>query len=82
MKCQHASCAGKGWHDLRDLAEPGWRDREPIEAVNDPDRLARLFLERECLHPDGFTLRSYQGDWYAWNVITYVRFLRASWTSG
>jgi hypothetical protein len=26
-KCQHASCAGKKWHDLRDLKEPGWRDK-------------------------------------------------------
>lgn len=25
--CHHASCADKGWHDLRDLVEPGWRER-------------------------------------------------------
>lgn len=25
--CFHESCKGKGWHDLRDLWEPGWRDR-------------------------------------------------------
>jgi hypothetical protein len=25
--CQHNGCKGKGWHDLRDLFEPGWRDR-------------------------------------------------------
>jgi hypothetical protein len=23
--CQHASCDGKGWHELRDRYEPGWR---------------------------------------------------------
>ena len=25
--CQHDGCQGKGWHDLRDLYEPGWRQR-------------------------------------------------------
>jgi hypothetical protein len=24
--CLHDSCAGKNWHDLRDLYEPGWRE--------------------------------------------------------
>lgn len=27
--CHHNGCRGKGWHDLRDVYEPGWRqDRE------------------------------------------------------
>jgi hypothetical protein len=25
--CHHNGCEGKGWHDLRDVVEPGWRDR-------------------------------------------------------
>lgn len=25
--CHHNSCAGKAWRDLRELVEPGWRDR-------------------------------------------------------
>lgn len=25
--CKHNSCANKGWHDLRDVVEPGWRDK-------------------------------------------------------
>jgi putative DNA primase/helicase len=25
--CHHNGCAGKGWHDLRDKVEPGWRDK-------------------------------------------------------
>ncbi|HEX8915060.1 MAG TPA: hypothetical protein VF796_22100, partial [Humisphaera sp.] len=25
--CHHNGCAGRGWHDLRDRWEPGWRDR-------------------------------------------------------
>ena len=26
--CHHHGCQGKGWHDLRDAIEPGWRDRQ------------------------------------------------------
>ncbi|MDP2601894.1 MAG: hypothetical protein Q8S00_04795 [Deltaproteobacteria bacterium] len=25
--CHHNGCAGKGWHDLRDIVEPGWREK-------------------------------------------------------
>jgi AAA domain len=25
--CHHARCAGKGWHDLREIVEPGWRSK-------------------------------------------------------
>jgi hypothetical protein len=25
--CHHDGCAGKGWHELRDRFEPGWRER-------------------------------------------------------
>src|ERR1051326_7465415 len=25
--CQHTGCADRGWHDLRDVIEPGWRDK-------------------------------------------------------
>ncbi len=46
--CFHESCKGKGWHDLRDLWEPGWRDRAARAAaeghVGQPagSRLARI----------------------------------------
>ena len=30
--CQHNGCSGKGWHDLRDVMEPGWRERRTGEA--------------------------------------------------
>jgi len=26
--CHHNGCNGKGWRDLRDIAEPGWRQRQ------------------------------------------------------
>lgn len=25
--CHHNGCQGKGWHELRDVVEPGWRER-------------------------------------------------------
>lgn len=25
--CHHNSCQGNGWHELRDICEPGWRDK-------------------------------------------------------
>jgi hypothetical protein len=31
--CHHNSCAEKGWHDLRDSVEPGWRDRKQPSAA-------------------------------------------------
>ena len=27
--CHHAQCDGKGWNELRDVIDPGWREREP-----------------------------------------------------
>ncbi len=31
--CHHNGCAGRGWHELRDLVEPGWRVRPLREPV-------------------------------------------------
>jgi hypothetical protein len=33
--CHHNGCANKGWHDLRDLVEPGWRARKPTFVGSD-----------------------------------------------
>ena len=37
--CHHNGCADKGWHDLRDVVEPGWRERKaqalPLKASAD-----------------------------------------------
>jgi hypothetical protein len=33
--CHHNHCAGKGWHELRDLVEPGWREaRDPYAGLD------------------------------------------------
>jgi hypothetical protein len=46
--CQHDGCQGKGWHDLRDVYEPHWRQRRgdtPKIAVPEglPPAIARAF---------------------------------------
>jgi hypothetical protein len=28
--CHHSSCQGKGWYELRDILEPGWREKRKI----------------------------------------------------
>lgn len=39
----------------------------PNESPDDPSRLARLFLDERCRHPDGLTLRFFQGDYVEWD---------------
>jgi hypothetical protein len=36
--CHHNSCRGKGWHELRDTVEPGWRQSERVPATGLLDR--------------------------------------------
>ena len=38
--CFHNSCAGKDWHALRDLVEPGWRDARRTRAL--PEAIEQL----------------------------------------
>jgi P4 family phage/plasmid primase-like protien len=45
---------------------------EAIEADDDPHRLAKLFLDRECRHPDGATLRWHNEQYYQWDRSQYV----------
>jgi len=36
--CHHDSCGDKGWHDLRDQVEPGWRDAsDDTDAISPND---------------------------------------------
>jgi putative DNA primase/helicase len=82
--CHHNGCAEKGWPDLREVFEPGWRAapsrdgckpgegaKQAIESIDDPHRLARLFLESSCQSAGGWTLRSYGGRWLRWDGIAY-----------
>ncbi|WP_422930876.1 DNA primase family protein [Singulisphaera sp. PoT] len=61
----HGSGSG---HSSGTAEAPGGESPErPNEAVDDPHRLARVYRDRECSHPDGLTLRSWQGEWIRWN---------------
>jgi P4 family phage/plasmid primase-like protien len=43
----------------------------PIEATDDPHRLARLFLSKQRHHDDGLILRYWREEWYRWNESVY-----------
>ncbi len=48
--CHHNGCAGRGWEDLRDLVEPGWRDKKrkgADEEETQAQALLRLFEAAE-----------------------------------
>jgi P4 family phage/plasmid primase-like protien len=42
------------------------RELQPIEAVDDPSRLAQLYRDSNCQHRDGLTLRFWQEQWWKW----------------
>jgi P4 family phage/plasmid primase-like protien len=43
----------------------------PIEAADDPHRLARLFVKERCEHADGLTLRFWREEWHRWDGTRY-----------
>ncbi len=43
----------------------------PIEALDDPHRLARLFIRRQCQHGQRLTLRFYRDQWNRWDGSAY-----------
>jgi putative DNA primase/helicase len=43
----------------------------PIEAADDPHRLARLYLDTICRHDDGVTLRFWREEWHRWDGSAY-----------
>ncbi len=66
-----------GPHLFRDLlaaaAEPSPPEKAivPNEALDDPHRLARLFVRERCTHPDGLTLRFWRDEWQRWDGSAY-----------
>src|SRR5262249_10498550 len=53
-------------------ADPGdLDDPVPMEANDDPNRLAELFLEQRYTNPDGVCLRFWRGDWHRWDGSRY-----------
>jgi len=43
----------------------------PNEAPDDPFRLARLYRDRRCSHPDGPTVRYWRGEFHRWDRSAY-----------
>jgi P4 family phage/plasmid primase-like protien len=50
---------------------PPERGLTPLEAPDDPHRLARLFLAEACQHTDGLTLRFWREEWHRWDGSAY-----------
>jgi hypothetical protein len=46
--CRHDGCSAKRWHDLRDLCEPGWRDRRKHAATHASNSVPTPIVERLC----------------------------------
>jgi putative DNA primase/helicase len=58
---------------LARVEEPSKPDREltPNEAPDDPHRLARLYIDERCTHPDGLMLRHWREEWHRWDGTAY-----------
>jgi putative DNA primase/helicase len=60
-------------------AASGAASPSPIPATepDDPHRLARIFLDQACSHPDGPTLRFHGGTWHRWSGAAYRPMIEA-----
>src|SRR5579872_7242071 len=47
------------------------RRKAAREAVDDPNRLAKLYLRRHHRHGDGLTLRRWREEWLRWDGSSY-----------
>jgi putative DNA primase/helicase len=54
-----------------DEPTPPEKGLAPNEAVDDPHRLARLFIDQRCQHADGLTLRYWRESWHRWEGSAY-----------
>jgi len=78
---------GRGYDDLMELVkaagtitvgEKAEATYQPIEADDDPHRLAKAFLHNEAYHSDyGCTLKYWQEDWWQWISTHYQRIREA-----
>ena len=41
------------------------------EAVDDPHAIARIYLNKNCRHEDGLTLRFYKDEFFQWERSAY-----------
>ena len=59
--CQHDGCKGRGWHDLRDKVEPGWRERRQTTSngkANHHSQRVALVDPAPEVHPEPIPLTS------------------------
>jgi len=47
--CHHAGCQGRGWHELRDAVEPGWRDRRQDQRTSTPSKNGKPYCSAEVI---------------------------------
>jgi putative DNA primase/helicase len=76
-KCHHSKCSERGWSDLQSLVENATNGSmpakangsrwAPIEAPDDPHRLARIVLDRMFRTPAGLTIAYWRNQWQHWN---------------
>src|SRR5262249_41518629 len=66
-----AEPGGDGPSEPPGAAGPGDGPKRVNEALDDPHRLARLFIEKCCRHKDGSTLRFYREEWTRWDGSAY-----------
>jgi putative DNA primase/helicase len=51
--------------------EPPPKGLTPLEAPDDPHRLARLYIRERCQHAEALTLRSWREEWHRWDGSAY-----------
>jgi putative DNA primase/helicase len=51
--------------------EPPTEVLTPLEAADDPHRLARLFIKQRCQHAEDLTLRFWRQEWQQWDGSAY-----------
>jgi putative DNA primase/helicase len=56
---------------LAEAADPTPPDPSPIEAGDDPHRLARLYVAQSCVHDDGRKLHLWREEWHRWDGTAY-----------
>lgn len=75
-KCQHDSCAGRRWKDVRTLfGIPARPPKAPRSGNPNGATVAELaeqiIADLYSSHPDGPTMRYWEGQWYSWTGKAY-----------
>jgi hypothetical protein len=66
--CHHNGCQGKGWHELRDLKEPGWRDKYTPATGNSSTGQTATVYEPRLITSAEFDAGDYALSWLVKHV--------------